>query len=86
MEGKEENGKQRLIQERAGPPLLVFMLGWVCVGKEQSPDATLRLVPMIFSIIIFPPFFKVKHFSLETKRQITATERQAFFDLCFIPR
>lgn len=84
---KWETVARGLIQGRAGPSLQIFMLGWVCVGKEQSSDATLRLVPMIlFFIISFSPFFKVKKFSLETKRQITATEMQAVFDLSFTPR
>lgn len=61
-----------LIQGRAGPPLLIFMLGWAFVGKEQGPDATLRLVPIIFFIIVFFLFFKVNFFSLATNRQITA--------------
>lgn len=57
-----------IIQGKAGPPLLVFMLGWVCVGKEQSPEATLRLVPMVFFLLLaFPPSFKWKIFPWKLK-------------------
>lgn len=46
-----------LIQGRAGPPLLVLLLGWVCVGKEQSPKSYTEDGSYdLYLLLIFFPF------------------------------